>query len=165
MTSIAQRDAHVPFRNSKLTFLLQPALARGSRVMFIVTASADMSDAPETLISLGFGTRARTVQLGREQRAGGPSAPSNTPSRVTAAGGGGASAAVATTPGRGAPTTPGRGLPTTPGRGMAGGMAGKTPEASPRLHGSALGGHSTKRPATPGSAMAHSAKRLLTEVN
>ena len=39
MTAIAAKEAHVPYRNSKLTFLLQPALSRGTRVMFIVTAS------------------------------------------------------------------------------------------------------------------------------
>ena len=45
-----------------------------------------------------------------------------------------------------------------------GGLLGKTPEASPRPHGSAVGGGGTKRPATPGSAMAQSAKRQLAEV-
>ena len=57
MTAIAAAEGHVPYRNSKLTFLLQPALSRGARVMFIVTASPDAVDAPETLVSLGFGTR------------------------------------------------------------------------------------------------------------
>ena len=63
------KEAYVPYRNSKLTFLLQPNLSRGARVMFIVTASPDVEDAPETLVSLGFATRARNAQLGRELRA------------------------------------------------------------------------------------------------
>ena len=147
MTAIAAKDAHVPFRNSKLTYLLQPALAKGSRVMFIVTASPDAVDAPETLVSLGFGTRARNAQLGRERAvtAATPSAGGGLLSPQAARGG--------ATPGRaGMPTTPGRaGMPTTPGR----------VNASPRPVGSACG----KRPATPGGAGVHSAKRQLAEVN
>ena len=153
MTAIAAKDAHVPFRNSKLTFLLQPSLSRGARVMFIVTASPDAIDAPETLISLGFGTRARTAQLGREQRAGaapGGATPqpvqrvaSHTPGRVGA-----------TTPGRAGATTPGRVAPNSTPRHPA----GKTPDASPRPMGGGPSIVGTKRPVTPGGA-ANSAKR------
>ena len=42
MTAIADKaSSHVPYRNSKLTHLLQPALSKGARVMFIVAASPD----------------------------------------------------------------------------------------------------------------------------
>mmetsp|Transcript_11822 Transcript_11822/g.25660 ORF Transcript_11822/g.25660 Transcript_11822/m.25660 type:complete len:641 (-) Transcript_11822:263-2185(-) len=67
MTAIAADSAHVPFRNSKLTHVLQPALSRGSRVMFIIAASPAAADMNETLVALGFGARARKAQLGPER--------------------------------------------------------------------------------------------------
>ena len=91
MTSICGKEGHVPYRNSKLTHLLQPSLSRGSKVMFIVTASPDEVDAPETLISLGFGTRARNAQLGAERAAASTArpAPLSTHASTASLGGGG----------------------------------------------------------------------------
>ena len=139
MTAIASADGHVPYRNSKLTFLLQPSLSRGARVMFIVTASPDAIDAPETIVSLGFGTRARNAQLGAERRVA--AAPSAAPS---AAGGQTPSAGrIATTPGRPTGKTPTKLVAKSPAR---------TPQPSPRpTPGASLIGN--KRPAgTPGEA-------------
>ena len=150
MTAIAAKDSHVPYRNSKLTFLLQPALSKGARVMFIVAASPDAVDANETLVSLGFGTRARNAQLGREHSArnllagaGGSTTPQATPR-----GGGG------TTPGRAPGASPAAGLLSPGGGGRTLGMSktpnglnvAKSPAVGKSPHG-ALG----KRPATPGS--------------
>ena len=166
MTAIAAKDSHVPFRNSKLTYLLQPALAKGSRVMFIIAASPDACDANETLVSLGFGTRARNAQLGPERArashahavlCGGASNHGGmTPSRP----------AGATTPGRPA-TTPGRpaGTPTasTPGRGLTPGRPGIVNGAAATPGGAKTPG-GTKRPiaSTPsGGAGADSAARSV----
>ena len=166
MTAIAAKDSHVPFRNSKLTYLLQPALAKGSRVMFIIAASPDACDANETLVSLGFGTRARNAQLGPERArashahavlCGGASNHGGmTPSRP----------AGATTPGRPA-TTPGRpaGTPTasTPGRGLTPGRPGIVNGAAATPGGAQTPG-GTKRPiaSTPsGGAGADSAARSV----
>ena len=136
MTAIGNKDAHVPFRNSKLTYLLQPALSRGSRAMFIITASPDAVDAPETLVSLGFGTRARTAQLGHERKQ--HAAPT--------AGGGGAPTPTKATPTKATPTAVQRtqsgtlaAAQRTPGAMLL------SPSPSPRPHGS------TKRANTPGS--------------
>ena len=139
MTAIAAKDSHIPYRNSKLTFLLQPSLTRGSKVMFIIAASPDQADAPETLISLGFGQRARTATLGREISA--RPAPS---------------AAAPPTPGRAMPTTPGRaaGAPNTPG------ALAKSPHGNANVMKSGGGGGGlmspkitgSKRPNTPNGA-------------
>ena len=147
----------VPFRNSKLTFLLQPALSKGSRVMFIVTASPDAIDAPETLVSLGFGTRARNAQLGRERSVSMVGSMA-TPCRTTSP--------FRTTTGAASPQAP---RPVTPGRATSPFRAttpGGSRGASPFRAALPGGGGSSKRPATGGGGKHPPAKRRsLVEVN
>ena len=163
----------MPFRNSKLTFLLQPALSRGARVMFIITASPDRVDAPETLVSIGFGTRARLAQLGQERKQAGAatvtaaagtvatsSAP--TPTRMPktpdgAQDGAGGPRRMPKTPDGAGALTPTLGNKTTPRAGGAGAMGGpsktpnRTPSSSSGVHGAQ---HGAKRPYTAGGERA-----------
>ena len=173
MTAIGQKESHVPFRNSKLTFLLQPALSRGARVMFIITASPDRVDAPETLVSIGFGTRARLAQLGQERKQAGAatvtaaagtvatsSAP--TPTRMPktpdgAQDGAGGPRRMPKTPDGAGALTPTLGNKTTPRAGGAGATGGpsktpnRTPSSSSGVHGAQ---HGAKRPYTAGGERA-----------
>ena len=59
--ALVQKRSHVPFYESKLTMLLQPALGGATRTTVVVTASPDRADAEETLHSLRFGERCRLV--------------------------------------------------------------------------------------------------------
>ena len=52
---------HIPYRDSKLTRLLQPALSGNSRVAVICTISPDAEQATETLSTLKFARRAKMV--------------------------------------------------------------------------------------------------------
>ncbi|KAK4046636.1 Kinesin-like protein kip2 [Microbotryomycetes sp. JL201] len=52
---------HVPYRDSKLTRLLQPALSGKSRIAVICTISPDEQQATETLSTLKFARRAKMV--------------------------------------------------------------------------------------------------------
>ena len=45
---------HVPFRNSKLTHMLQPCLGGQAKVLFIATLSLEPEHLPETICSLRF---------------------------------------------------------------------------------------------------------------
>lgn len=54
-------SSHIPFRDSKLTRLLQPALSGKSRVAIICTISPDAEQATETLSTLKFAKRAKLV--------------------------------------------------------------------------------------------------------
>ncbi|XP_078469021.1 uncharacterized protein LOC144731710 [Lampetra planeri] len=55
---------HVPYRNSKLTHLLQPALGGNAKACVFVTVSADDANRGETLSTLQFGSSIRQVALG-----------------------------------------------------------------------------------------------------
>ena len=63
-----KKGGHVPFRNSKLTFLLQDSLSGDSKVMMFVNSSPVLWNAPETVCSLNFAKRCRSVQLGAATR-------------------------------------------------------------------------------------------------
>ena len=62
--ALVQKRSHVPFYESKLTMLLQPALGGATRTTVVVTASPDRADAEETLHSLRFGERRGPVAPG-----------------------------------------------------------------------------------------------------
>jgi kinesin family protein C2/C3 len=60
----ARGHAHVPFRNSKLTYLLQNSLTGAAKVLMVCCAAPTASHASETVCSLNFAGRCRAVQLG-----------------------------------------------------------------------------------------------------
>ena len=54
---------HVPFRNSKLTRMLQPSLAGNARISVICTINPDAGAVAETTSTLLFAQRIKRVQL------------------------------------------------------------------------------------------------------
>ncbi|XP_063053878.1 kinesin-like protein klp-3 [Engraulis encrasicolus] len=56
---------HVPFRNSKLTHLLQPCLCGDAKACVFVNVNPDPSNTAETLSTLQFGSSIRQVALGK----------------------------------------------------------------------------------------------------
>ncbi|XP_056907000.1 uncharacterized protein LOC130535759 isoform X2 [Takifugu flavidus] len=56
---------HIPFRNSKLTHLLQPCLSGDAKCCMFVNVSPDIKNVGETLSSLQFGSSVRQVSLGK----------------------------------------------------------------------------------------------------
>jgi len=63
--SRAQKSAHVPYRNSTLTHLLQDSLSGDSKTLMFVCISPVLYNAEETFCSLNFAARVRTVELGK----------------------------------------------------------------------------------------------------
>ncbi|GAA5923779.1 uncharacterized protein JCM15063_003761 [Sporobolomyces koalae] len=61
LTEPHSSTAHIPYRDSKLTRLLQPALSGNSRVAVVCTISPDVEQATETLSTLKFAKRAKMV--------------------------------------------------------------------------------------------------------
>jgi hypothetical protein len=59
----------VPFRNSKLTQVLQDSLCGSSKVLLVCQLSPEAASSQETLSSLAFASRAAQVELGQVRRA------------------------------------------------------------------------------------------------
>nr|XP_012599403.1 kinesin-like protein KIFC3 isoform X5 [Microcebus murinus] len=64
IAALRSRQAHVPFRNSKLTYLLQDSLSGDSKTLMVVQVSPVEKNTSETLYSLKFAERVRSVELG-----------------------------------------------------------------------------------------------------
>jgi len=63
-----KKSTHIPFRNSKLTFLLQDSLGGNSKVMMCVNISPAIYNVGETICSLNFASRCRSVELGQAKK-------------------------------------------------------------------------------------------------
>ena len=60
--SLVNGDAHVPYRNSKLTTLLRDSLGGNAKTLMFVNISPASSNEEETLGSLGYATRASLIK-------------------------------------------------------------------------------------------------------
>ncbi|NXK89450.1 KIF25 protein, partial [Formicarius rufipectus] len=66
--AIAEQRSHVPYRNSKLTHLLQDSLGGDAKLLVMLCISPGQKYLTESVQSLGFGTRARQVQRGQVKK-------------------------------------------------------------------------------------------------
>ena len=69
INALASKHAHVPYRNSKLTFLLQDSLSINAKVVMFVNINPSPASIQESMCSLNFASRCRSVQLGKSSRA------------------------------------------------------------------------------------------------
>jgi kinesin family protein C2/C3 len=63
----ANKNGHVPYRDSTLTHLLQDSLDKNSKTLMFVQVSPSPLDSAESLQSLRFASRVREVELGKAE--------------------------------------------------------------------------------------------------
>ncbi|KFO37424.1 Kinesin-like protein KIF25 [Fukomys damarensis] len=68
LAALSERRGHIPYRNSKLTHLLQDSIGGDAKLLVILCVSSGQKHVVETLQSLEFGTRARQVKQGRVRK-------------------------------------------------------------------------------------------------
>jgi len=68
MEALDRKASHVPYRDSKLTYLLQDSLGGNSRTMMVVTVCPTSITFDETQHALQFATRVRRIHIGSAKR-------------------------------------------------------------------------------------------------
>jgi len=64
MEALDRKASHIPYRDSKLTYLLQNSLGGNSRTMMVVTVCPHNDSYDESTFALKFATRVRRINLG-----------------------------------------------------------------------------------------------------
>ncbi|XP_070596408.1 kinesin-like protein KIF25 isoform X2 [Erythrolamprus reginae] len=66
--ALSEQKSHIPYRNSKLTHLLQDAIGGDAKLLVVLCVSPSQKYITESLQTLGFGSRARQVQRGHAKK-------------------------------------------------------------------------------------------------
>ena len=68
ISALASKQSHIPYRNSKLTFLLADSLKDNAKVLMLSHIASEEDNCSETVSTLHFATRVSNVTLGKAKR-------------------------------------------------------------------------------------------------
>jgi len=68
ISALGSSAKHIPYRNSKLTFLLQDSLSANSKMIMFLNINPIRESSDESLCSINFASRCRQVQLGQAKK-------------------------------------------------------------------------------------------------
>ncbi|KAJ6819708.1 kinesin-like protein KIN-14N [Iris pallida] len=66
--ALTNKKDHIPYRNSKLTHILQPCLGKDSKTLMFVNISPEASSSAESFCSLQFATGVNSCEIGSSRR-------------------------------------------------------------------------------------------------
>ena len=66
--ALANKDKHVPFKSSKLTYLLQPCLGGDAKALMLVSVLPEAAAAGESLATLRFAAKVNACEIGVARR-------------------------------------------------------------------------------------------------
>ncbi|KAJ1616425.1 P-loop containing nucleoside triphosphate hydrolase protein [Pavlovales sp. CCMP2436] len=66
--SITNKASHVPFRNSKLTYLMAPCLSGDGKTLMVVNVAPEADNGLESLSSLRFASQVNACEIGKPKR-------------------------------------------------------------------------------------------------
>lgn len=63
IAALADKNKHIPFRNSTLTYLLQQCFDKDSKTLMFINLSPELDNIQESLCTLRFGAKANSAGI------------------------------------------------------------------------------------------------------